>query len=54
VLEGLSVLNELPDLGSAGLRVVARRGIDPVVAQIVCGVGRAAVRKVAYPHVVRA
>jgi len=38
--EGLRVVEELPDLGSIGLRVVARRGADRALEQAVCRVGQ--------------
>jgi DNA-binding transcriptional LysR family regulator len=37
--DGLRVVEELPDLGSIGLRVVARRGVDRELEQAVCLVG---------------
>jgi DNA-binding transcriptional LysR family regulator len=38
--EGLRVVEELPQLGSIGLQVVARRGVDRGLEQEVCRVGR--------------
>ncbi|WP_432843359.1 LysR substrate-binding domain-containing protein [Dactylosporangium sp. CA-092794] len=37
---GLAALRQLPDLGSIGLHVVARRGIDPELERTACAVGR--------------
>ena len=38
--DGLQVVDDLPDLGSIGLQVVARRGPDPELERAVCQVGR--------------
>ncbi|MFI5911906.1 LysR family transcriptional regulator [Dactylosporangium sp. NPDC051541] len=38
---GLAALRELPEVGTAGLHVAARRGIDPELEETACAVSRA-------------
>lgn len=52
--EGLRAFRELPDLGSIGLHVVARRGVDPELERAVCQVGRRFLADLTFPRSISA
>jgi molybdate transport repressor ModE-like protein len=47
--DGLRVLPELPHLGSIGLQVVGRRGVDPELEAALCQVGRGFLAELTFP-----
>jgi DNA-binding transcriptional LysR family regulator len=48
--EGLRTVPELPDLGSVGLRVVARRGVGPDLERTACEAGREFLAGASFPR----